>query len=79
MPNELPNLNNMHPQLPMPRNHRSPQETADMLSEYAKACIRIAFWLLAAIISLGVVVGVGVVFARGVLWFIQLSSHALGV
>ena len=50
-----------------------------MLSEYAKACIRIAFWLLAAIISLGVVVGVGVVFARGVLWFIQLSSHALGV
>ena len=50
-----------------------------MLSEYAKACIRIAFWLLAAIISLAAVVGVGIVFVRGVLWFIRLSTQTLGI
>ena len=56
MASELPNLN-MHPQPAMSRNRRSPEQTADLLSEYAKACIRIAFWLLAAVISLAAVVG----------------------
>ena len=79
MASEPPNLNNMHPQPPMSRNRRSPEQTADLLSEYAKACIRIAFWLLAAIISLAAVVGVGIVFVLGVLWFIRLSTQALGV
>ena len=78
MASELPNLN-MHPQPPTPWNRRSPEQTADLLSEYAKACIRIAFWLLAAVISLAAVVGVGVVFVRGVLWFIRLSMQTLGI
>lgn len=79
MASEAPNLNNMHPQPPTPWNRRSPGQTADLLSEYARACIRIAFWLLAAIISLAAVVGVGIVFVRGVLWFIRLSTQTLGV
>ena len=69
----------MNPQFLPPQTQHNPQQTADVLSEYAKACIRIAFWLLAAVISLGFVIGVGFVFARGVLWFIRLSIEALGV
>ena len=78
MASELPNLN-MHPQPPTPWNRRSPEQTADLLSEYAKACIRIAFWLLAAVISLAAVVGLTIVFVRGVLWFIRLSTQTLGI
>jgi len=69
----------MNPQLPMPQIPRNPQQTADIAEAYARACIKIAFWMLAAIISLGFVIGVGFVFVRGVLWFIRLSTEALGV
>ena len=79
MSNRIPIPNNPNPQFPQPRIPHNPQQTADVLSEYAKACIRIAFWSLAAVVSLGFVIGIGFVFARGVLWFIRLSTEALGV
>lgn len=75
----IPNPSNLNPQFLPPQSQHNPQEIGDRVSDWARFLIRVAFWSLGVILSLGLAVGVGFVFARGVLWFIRLSTEALGV
>ena len=79
MSNEIPNPNMPNMQLPVPRPPHDPQQYVEVIAEYAKAGIRLVFWILLTVLCVGFALGTIIVFTRGVWWFVQLSSEALGI